>query len=339
MVLYNPNVDPVLDERRRMAKEREATAEADARASRQIELLAARKRYEDDYFTRNPSESRYAGEDVSLDAPPAATAPAPTPAAPAIPTRTQTPAQLPPASHAPAVPAALPVQADEAPVPFANMASYQAFLKSQMAPQEQSGSGSLSYDLGDGEGMRSYKGGMDMGAPEFAGDNVFGQARTTPVAGGGVSTPGGTDAAAYEHYRRNLYGDSQVDEEMAKSAESGARRARAAALTKDPFADQNRAFQLEAVRAQLRQQGDAAKEQAKLQPYFDLVDSEAAQHIKTYESTPDGTVIPGAGPMTQALRQKLIQDRLRLADQEKKDAASRLFRARTVNEPDPTAVS
>lgn len=179
---------------------------------------------------------------------------------------------------APAPPAPTPVVAPpSAPAqPRQSMSDFQRRYAQAYMAQEQKGAapttderlgGSIAFDLGDGKGMRSYDRGAQSTAPAaFGGDRVFGQDRSAPTSdagpvprqAGSVSSPGalanpgsGIDSEQYRNYLRNTGHLDEFEQEKAAIAEAQAKRARGELLTADPFADQNRAFQLEALKTQL----------------------------------------------------------------------------------------
>ncbi len=114
-----------------------------------------------------------------------------------------------------------------------------AFERNRMAADPTSGE--LRYSIGGGP-MKSYNVGANrtdvMGDPDFKryhDDMVMGQKRTAATGGGGVSTPGGNDDAAYANFRRNLVGDDEFFKERADIS-------RNAMLAQNPFAPEEAAI-------------------------------------------------------------------------------------------------
>lgn len=108
----------------------------------------------------------------------------------------------------------------------------------------------------------------------------------------------GIDSQAYRNYLRNTGHLDEFEQEKAAIAESQAKEARSAALTADPFADQNRLFQLEALKTQLGITKDRAhlvnERDVKLGPMISQADADA----KAARAKVDA--IPGITPEQRA---------------------------------------
>lgn len=157
-------------------------------------------------------------------------------------------------------------------------------------------------------------------------------AKDAPDAG--VAGRGGLVVGGGEHSGPGESGHLAAMENAGTLTEFLDRRRREAeseALINDPFARENaqtdRQAYIERLRSSLGVGRDAAKQDARLQPAYKLIDEKLKRDIDRLASIPDGAPTPSGKPMTPALRAEMQKNFERNSDKEKQELAERLLRA------------